>query len=431
MMQGKRIMLKINSLMIALTLCLGVNLVRGQQEIGFLEKFAITPDRRAILQELIPGTEEYFYYHCLHYQNEGQLAEAQAVLNQWRGKNGETQRVKQMDMRQMLLAYSENPQRTLDYLRDRLGLDFNHAPPSKDQAADLSNTLDNAPLALEQMLVRALAEDPSLSRIETSGLVLLMDKKLTPDQLRSLLQRANRAEWPKMVDRIAEELKLKDSRGFGWAQVHRLLTLDQLEQLQKLVPQLLENDNFVRNYCARLAPVEGSSLTDQEEMRSYLQRLLAFARKLPASQNSFKAMVTGNLLRLDMSAGKYDRKMFLEYLSLPRNAIYYDMQRFRNQPVPMAELSYTMNPQVALPPMGDDSSLVRRYLEEFLKSADNTSIACLPKPKSFMGSAIWLNGMRSSNPRTKSHCVSESNCDSPPKTRINIAVPTKFHSWSR
>ena len=366
---------RLRLLEICLALCLGLqaggSLVLGQQEIGFAEKFALATDRRTALAELIPGTEEYFYYYCLHHQNEGELAQAQAIIEQWRAKSGDIPQVVNMSARQMLLSYQENPQRTLTFLRDRLGLDFNRAPPSKDLAAELLSALDNALLATERMLEQAIAQDRSLSQIETSGLAMVMERELAPDQLRAVLQRVERADLPKLVERIAEELAMQDSPGFGWAPIHQQLTLVQLDQLLKLRPNLLEQDNFVRAYAARLAPPEGSSLTDKSELRKYLQRLIAWGRRLPASQNSFKAMVIGNLLKLDMSEAKYDRALFIEYLGLPRSAFYYDLARFKNAAPPMAELGYTMSPQVTLPPIGDDSQLVQRYLENFLKSAEN------------------------------------------------------------
>ena len=359
------------SLALFLGLQAGGSSVFGQQEIGFAEKFALSPDRRATLAELIPGTEEYFYYYCLHHQNEGALAQAQVVIEQWRAKSGDIPQVVNMSARQMLLSYKENPQRTLNFLRDRLGLDFNRAPPSKDRAAELLSVLDNALLATERMLAQAIAQDRSLNQIETSGLALVMGRELAPDQLRAVLQRVERADLPKLVERIAEELAMQDSPGFGWAPIHQQLTLIQLDQILKLRPNLLEQDNFVRAYAARLAPPEGSSLTDKSELRTYLQRLLAWGRRLPASQNSFKAMVIGNLLKLDVSDAKYDQPLFVEYLGLPRSAFYYDLARFKNAAPPMAELGYTMNPQVTLPPIGDDSQLVQRYLENFLKGAQN------------------------------------------------------------
>jgi len=83
--------------------------LEAQQEVGFVERFALSKDRREVLNELIPGTAEFYYYHCLHFQNEGQLAESQAMIDQWRSKLGDTQQVKNMVGRQMLLAYEKSP----------------------------------------------------------------------------------------------------------------------------------------------------------------------------------------------------------------------------------------------------------------------------------------------------------------------------------
>ena len=109
----------------------------AQQEIGFIEKFATAEDRRSALQELIPGTEEFYYYHCLYYQNEKQLGESQAVLDQWRVKYGEVAGVTQMQARQFLLAYDGAPDAAINFLRDKLQVQLDHAPPSRDRAGYL------------------------------------------------------------------------------------------------------------------------------------------------------------------------------------------------------------------------------------------------------------------------------------------------------
>ncbi len=101
--------------------------MQGQQEIGFIERFATSADRRTVLNEFDSGTEEFFYFYCLHFQNEGRLADAQAVLDQWRSKLGETPDVTRFHARQMLRPTVKNPNRTLDYLRDKLGLNFSCA----------------------------------------------------------------------------------------------------------------------------------------------------------------------------------------------------------------------------------------------------------------------------------------------------------------
>ena len=53
------------------------------QEIDYLEKFSLADDRTATLKDLIPGTEEYYNYHCLYYQNTGQPAKVEELLPLW------------------------------------------------------------------------------------------------------------------------------------------------------------------------------------------------------------------------------------------------------------------------------------------------------------------------------------------------------------
>jgi hypothetical protein len=42
-------------------------------EVDFVEDFAIAKDRAVSLRQLIPGTEDYYYYHCLHYLKHGAI----------------------------------------------------------------------------------------------------------------------------------------------------------------------------------------------------------------------------------------------------------------------------------------------------------------------------------------------------------------------
>lgn len=339
----------------------------AQQEIGFIEKFATAEDRRSALQELIPGTEEFYYYHCLYYQNEKQLGESQAVLDQWRAKFGEVAGVAQMQARQVLLAYDGAPDATISFLRDKLQVQLDHAPPSRDRAATLSSTLSPDQIAADKLLEAAIARDRSFSQINTQALPRLVGREMAPDQLRAWLKRLDRADFNGLVKRIAEELALKDSPGFGWAPVHGLLTIEQLDELLKLQPSLLQHEPFIRAYVARLSPSDGYNNRDAKQQRIYLERLVKFVRTLPPSQSSFKALVLGNLLRLNLREGNYDRALFLEYLALPRQAFYYSPARLQNPGAAFADLNFVMQPQVVLPPVGDDTSLVRRYLERFFQ----------------------------------------------------------------
>ena len=208
------------------------------------------PSQRIVakpFRKLIPGTDEYYYFHCLHFQNERQLAESQAILDAWRAKFGDTQPIRDMVARQRLNVRRESaanpglpPHRT-------------RAEPQPGSAiarssCDATQPLDNSQLEIAKLLESAIAADRSLGLLETDALGLVLDRSLAPDQLRALIGRLERADLAGVVKRIAEELALKDSRGFGWASIHAQLTLEQLDELLVLRPSLLEDDAFVRAY---------------------------------------------------------------------------------------------------------------------------------------------------------------------------------------
>src|SRR6478735_11201876 len=95
-------------------------------EIGFLEDFALAKDRAAVLKQLIPGTEDYYYYHCLHYQNTEQWDQVDKLLKAWVDRYQWTGRAIEIQNRQALLTYNQNPGRALELIRNRLNLQFNH-----------------------------------------------------------------------------------------------------------------------------------------------------------------------------------------------------------------------------------------------------------------------------------------------------------------
>ena len=58
--------------------CLLLASVGAAGEIGFIEEFALSKDRAETLKKLIPGTEDYYYFHSLHYLNTEQYANIDA-----------------------------------------------------------------------------------------------------------------------------------------------------------------------------------------------------------------------------------------------------------------------------------------------------------------------------------------------------------------
>ena len=90
------------------------------EPIGLMERYALADDRQSMLAELIPGSEDYFFYHCLHYQTSGQLERAETILRDWLAehKGRETPVISGMLDRQRLLTYGDSPQRTAARLSD-------------------------------------------------------------------------------------------------------------------------------------------------------------------------------------------------------------------------------------------------------------------------------------------------------------------------
>src|SRR5438445_10002853 len=95
-------------------------------DIGFIETFALSKDRSVSLKQLIHGTEDYYYYHCLHFLQTEQYDKIREMSKVWVERHGESQRYLEIQTRLALHEYDRNPQQSLGYLKHRLGLYFGH-----------------------------------------------------------------------------------------------------------------------------------------------------------------------------------------------------------------------------------------------------------------------------------------------------------------
>jgi hypothetical protein len=212
------------------------------QEIGFLENFVLAKDREKVLKQLVPGTEQYYFYHALHFQNNQQLEKVDELLKPWIKRFGLTQRVKQIQNRQALLKYSDVPEMTLAYLTKELNLYFNHQREIPQTQRELPTKLDPKLISTDRLLAQALASYQNTKGLNDKGLLLLADRKLTKTQRRHLLERLQRPDYPNLVDLIVDDLKERDSRGFGSIKIHNALTLKQLDEVAKNFPKAITLD---------------------------------------------------------------------------------------------------------------------------------------------------------------------------------------------
>src|SRR5438105_15832519 len=75
-------------------------------EVGYVEDFALARDRAASLRQLIPGTEDYYYYHCLHFLNTEQFDKAEQLTRPWLERFGQTPRLPEIQTRPPLPTYA-------------------------------------------------------------------------------------------------------------------------------------------------------------------------------------------------------------------------------------------------------------------------------------------------------------------------------------
>jgi len=346
------------------------------QEIGFLETYSLAPDREAALKQLVPGTDDYFYFHALQAQTTGQREKFQEIVDKWiHDRNGRVlEQARELLNRQALLDYERTPDKSLAYLREQLNLTYPHARKTGERKSDAPLKLDQALIDPAKLLATAMnADKGSLERVEDAGLELAAAKTLTGEQRRNLLGRLRRPDLAGLVDLIAEDLKFRDSGGFGSLEIHQRLTLAQMEELLRKDPGLRNQGAFCTAYLARLAPPNEVDLaSDRAARKAWLERLWTFARSLDPVHNSLKAQVLYHLLSLDREQGEYPRDRFMEYLKLPRNVPYLRDEIRRQLPRGdhLAVLDQSFGGE-ALAPVRNEEPLVRDFLLNLLRDAPN------------------------------------------------------------
>ncbi|QDV88357.1 hypothetical protein TBK1r_73890 [Stieleria magnilauensis] len=370
-----------------LTLCVATCLVLAgliptnvmAAPIGLMERFALADDREAILAELIPGSDDYFFYHCLHYQNTSQLDRAEAMLKDWSAsrKGSLTALMHSMTDRQRLLTYDRSPKQTIDYFVNRLGIQLNHAPPAKKGTRRYPSELGGNFINSQQLVKDSLRDNVPLSPI---GMQIAADWYLngnanqTQVSLHDFLKRVDGSYLKGLDQLVIAELKSRPARDqrFGDLSAHQFLTLGELDNVGRSVAAVTDDNAFVNAKLRMLRPSADVDISQQpDQRRDYLVRLEAYVRTLPASYNSLKASATYRLLEANLAAGIWDVDLFLRYLQLPRQSplISPVLARAGSR----ANLNEDFSQIAILPPIGNEQMLVETYLEHFLRDAQDTN----------------------------------------------------------
>ena len=308
-----------------LVLCTGLQVTAfdNGQSISFDELFVL--DRAKALQELIPGSDTYYHYYCLHYQSTGERDKFDEMMTAWFKKHKHSHRYKVMLNRQALIDYNANPRKSLDHIIKELNLKFNHQKIAEQRKVQYPNELDQVKIDWDVLKNR------SVHRITDAGLEAFSKKDLDADTRRYLLKRIKSPSFPNLVKLIIDDLNAPKAGTFGYHQIHNNLTKEQMDELAKLKPELKNYSTFVHNYLKRLRPASHINWEQNPENKGkYLDSLWSFVKDLKPSFNSLKANILLHKLNHGRSLDKYDEDLFIEYLKLPRN-VHYINPKYRNK----------------------------------------------------------------------------------------------------
>ena len=370
-----KIHLRIASLLALLAL---LGLPVSAAEIGFIEEFALAEDRASVLAQLIPGTDEYYYYHGLHFEHSQNADAWNDNMKKWAARlkqqsRSEPSSMKELRNRHALLHFGDSPksaEAAWTRIIDELNLRFNHTR-QVSRKPDFPTSLDQKRIATAVYKKRAMGYGDAMNRFTPWGLDLLQGDNLSADHRRALLSRLERPDWPGLVDLIALDLKYRNSGGFGSHGIHSRLTLEQLKALAKKQPELLRNGAFVNEHIKRLSPNADVDLdVDLDQRVAALDRIWDFVEPLDPVHNSLKLNTLYERLRLDLERGQIDEARFLEYVKIPRNLAYMEPRWINRDEHRHRWAKLNQNfPSPCLSPVRGDEGLLREYLERFFIDA--------------------------------------------------------------
>ena len=342
-------------------------------KIGYIEDFSLAEDRTKPLKQLIPGTEDYYYYHCLHYLNIGRFDQVEKLLPIWIKRYKQTGRVQEIQNRLALLRYDDNPVKSLEFIRRRLGLRFNHQREVV-RKPQLPTSLKQNLISRRALTARALRNYRNLRGFEDSALEWLAATNLNDMRRRHLLQRLKRPDVSGMVRLVIDDLNYKPSGGFGSHKIHRQMLRSQLDELAKRKAILLKETHFINTYLTKLQPgADEDRRHDQKVIGLHLDRMWSFVKDLVPAHNSLKAHVLYHKLVFDRAGGVYNKRLFMTYVKLPRPVGYMDREYLRRVESRRwrVNLSADFRRYTLLPPVRNDEPLVRSYLMHFFVKEDD------------------------------------------------------------
>ena len=309
-------------------------------EVGFIEDFALAADRAAALDRLVPGTDEFFYYHALLAMHRGDYTETDAIFERWKkvhnGSLPDHGLAKTAQVRYAALLYAADPAESAKRLFAWLHPDLNHQAELSEPPL-LPTTLSDE--AYDAAAWRK-AELPRLQNFTPLGLAMLTpadfitESRQTHALLTQWLHGLGQYTHPHLPEWVALQLRQPgnynnvDPKGdyagqFGSLPIHGQLTLDELIATATLLKELRNDGKWVQAVLARMAlPGDVDADIEPDAWRSAWMERWAFIETLPPVFIGYKAAALEEWLLQERRQGRYDADRFIDYLKLPIRASY-------------------------------------------------------------------------------------------------------------
>ncbi|MEP4079580.1 hypothetical protein [Haloferula sp.] len=354
-------------------------------DLDFKEEFADPESRDDSLEQLVPGTRDWFFYRALDHQLSGRADKFTATMNSWKATNELPTRIVKLDgyetlaTRELLLRYEADPKRNLAGLIDLLDLSFEDSRPDAREVEKLPSRLDPSIISRRAFEKSAESSNPKEAWRTHQHHQLLKDlsgvESFSDQRVRYYLKQLHRADHPGVTELVSRGLGMRLSPlDFGDVALHRQLTLAQLDELLVSHPKLRSSRNFATLYLAKLRTHgDAEFLRDRALHAEHLNKCRDFALTLPPARVSLKAHILFHHLRLQRELGNYPLGDFLVYISIPRNnhSILRDRSR-ENLDYPSLTISYS--DATGCPPVKSDVELVDDFLMHFLGTSETGEI---------------------------------------------------------
>src|SRR5262249_11458466 len=158
----------------------------------------------------------------LHYLNTGQFEKIEPLTQAWHARHRQTPHLTEIQTRHALLTYEKNPEYSLTYLRNRLGLGFHHQKETVGEIPNLPIALDPKLIDRGRLRSYSLSSWGNLDNFEVVALDWLAAKDDLGWQLRrNLLQRLTRPDAAELVPMVVADLNSRDAGEFGYLPIHR------------------------------------------------------------------------------------------------------------------------------------------------------------------------------------------------------------------